>query len=350
MSSDKASNPMGTCPLGGQWWTCQDQSPTFLGCCLSDPCNGIGCPANDLTAAGMGTGNDPNDPNNNGTYWPNAGCPNGGAWWTCAEQTPSFQGCCDASGDFNPCHRNGCPLERLHPAAFNTVPATIVSTVSFKISTSPALSSSKIQSSHLTSSSVTANPTAAAGFTSQTVSTHASSTVDATTDSIEQNSHQKLPIAVVLGGALGGLVVFLLVILALFCVKRRRKRAILTGSIQPDYQLQPDMSMTKVTPSSFLYEASPSDTKVPLKGYRPIVNTPSSSPLSPAPPYRSAPQSPELSDHQEIDSIAVHEIESPPLQQWSFISQPGIVEMPDTSRDSREASILQVLKPGACQK
>ena len=34
----------------GDWWSCANVSPPFLGCCLSNPCLG-GCPPSDLTAA-----------------------------------------------------------------------------------------------------------------------------------------------------------------------------------------------------------------------------------------------------------------------------------------------------------
>ena len=34
----------------GDWWSCADTSPPFLGCCLSNPCLN-GCPPSDLTAA-----------------------------------------------------------------------------------------------------------------------------------------------------------------------------------------------------------------------------------------------------------------------------------------------------------
>ena len=34
----------------GSWWSCEDTSPPFLGCCLSNPCLS-GCPATDLRAA-----------------------------------------------------------------------------------------------------------------------------------------------------------------------------------------------------------------------------------------------------------------------------------------------------------
>ena len=34
----------------GDWWSCANTTPPFLGCCLSDPCLG-GCPPSDLRAA-----------------------------------------------------------------------------------------------------------------------------------------------------------------------------------------------------------------------------------------------------------------------------------------------------------
>ncbi|QSZ33682.1 hypothetical protein DSL72_005253 [Monilinia vaccinii-corymbosi] len=289
MSLNLSSNPMGTCPLGGLWWTCEDQSPTFLGCCLSNPCNGIGCPAANLTAAGMGTGSGRDASTNDGTYWPNTACPNGGTWYTCSEQTPSFQGCCnDDKGVFNPCHENGCPTERLYAAAFSSVPALI-----------PSAASS------LESSSLTTNPTFRASSTSETASNEASGIDDATAG----QTYHTPPIGAIVGSALGGGAVVLLAILALFCLQRRRKRAIMKASSQTD------MSTIKVTPSQLVYEAASSEIKVPPKGYHPVSHTLSSPPLSPAPPYQSAPQSPGSSDHHELDSMAVHEAESPPLQQ-----------------------------------
>ena len=34
----------------GDWWSCKSTTPPFLGCCLSNPCQG-GCPPSDLRAA-----------------------------------------------------------------------------------------------------------------------------------------------------------------------------------------------------------------------------------------------------------------------------------------------------------
>ncbi|PVH75132.1 hypothetical protein DL98DRAFT_428019 [Cadophora sp. DSE1049] len=121
-----SDNTMGTCPYGGLWYTCTAQIPTFLGCCTSNPCQGNGktCPTSDLRAAGMGTGPgpDPGLTRNDASYWPNVQC-SVGEWWTCAMQTPSFQGCCEE----NPCGGDGtgCPASLLHPAEFSTVTSNI---------------------------------------------------------------------------------------------------------------------------------------------------------------------------------------------------------------------------------
>ncbi|KAM0148402.1 hypothetical protein ACHAQE_009850 [Botrytis cinerea] len=105
--------------------------------------------------------------------------------------------------------------------------------------------------------------------------------------------------------------------------------------------------MVKAISSPTVYEGSASDTKAPRKDYRPVSEIPSSPPLSPAPPYQSAPQSPEFSNHHEIDSSILHEVESPSLQQKSFVSRPGTVELPDTSEDSFRASLPEALKSGS---
>ncbi|KAK6606304.1 hypothetical protein H4I96_04766 [Botrytis cinerea] len=256
-----SGNSMGSCPLGGSWWICLDQSPTFFGCCASDPCNGIGCPEEDLLPAGMGTAGGPDASSNDGSYWPNADCPNGGV---CSTETPSSQD---------------------------------------------------------------------------------SATVTATGGSSRHNSNSKLPITAIIGSALGGVVVIVLVLLIIFCVQRYRKRTPLAGAVEPYYQPPPqDISMVKAISSPTVYEGSASDAKALRKDYRPVSEIPSSPPLSPAPPYQSAPQSPEFSNHHEIDSSILHEVESPYIQQKSFVSRPGTVELPDTSEDPFRASLPEVLK------
>ncbi|PQE23093.1 hypothetical protein CJF32_00004479 [Rutstroemia sp. NJR-2017a WRK4] len=146
-----SSSSVGTCPLGGQWYTCEDQTPTFFGCCTSNPCNGVGCPASDLRAAGMGTGSGPDADTNDGSYWPNVQCPLGGSWYTCPQQTPSFQGCCES----RMCNGSNtvCPDEQLHPAAFLSVPQPSASSTvagSLATSTSPSSSSTTTKSKSTT--------------------------------------------------------------------------------------------------------------------------------------------------------------------------------------------------------
>lgn len=276
-------------------WICLDQSPTFFGCCASDPCNGIGCPEEDLLAAGMGTTGGPDASSNDGSYWPNAGCPNGGVWYTCSRQTPSFQGCCDDSHEpdsiekFDPCHENGCPSSRLYAAAFNSVPATFASVISSKsssvrtsslsISTILTLSSSTSSSSALSSISAshsislistTSSPatnSAADTTSTQTPSSQESATASATVSSNGHSSNSKLPITAIVGSALGGVLVILLVLLIIFCVQRQKKRSPLAGAVEPYYQPPPhDISVVKVASSPFVYEGRPPDVKASQKG------------------------------------------------------------------------------------
>lgn len=140
-----------------------------------------------LTAAGMGTASGPDATSNDGSYWPNVACPNGGIWYTCSQQTPSFQGCCSNITGVNPCSQNGCSAENLYPAAFKSVPVPSA--------TSEASASTK-----------------------------------------------KRPIGAIVGGTLGGVAVTLLVILAIFYLQRRKKRTPVAGAVQPYYTGVEDMS------------------------------------------------------------------------------------------------------------
>lgn len=85
-----------SCPVGGLSYTCATTNPTFLGCCDINPCYSGNCPPVSLYPMGLG---------DNYTYVPGHSCPNGGQWWTCADQKPTFQGCCAT----DPCDGIGCP-------------------------------------------------------------------------------------------------------------------------------------------------------------------------------------------------------------------------------------------------
>ncbi|KAG4434965.1 hypothetical protein IFR05_009546 [Cadophora sp. M221] len=241
-----AGNTKGTCPLGGLWYTCTAQTPTFLGCCTSNPCQGDGkiCPANDLRAAGMGTdpGPDPGLTSNDGSYWPNVQCPAGSEWWTCALQTPSFQGCCDV----NPCGGDGtgCPSSLLHPAAFKSAPLDggVVSTITLAASTAASKMPSAPTMSLASSSaglvtSITPPSTSLPGKASETTSRTsalASSTPEPVAGSTPENTSSNLPIGAIAGGAGGGIAILLIALLAFcWCRKRRQKKSPTHIDLQP---------------------------------------------------------------------------------------------------------------------
>ncbi|KAH8660915.1 hypothetical protein BGZ60DRAFT_356551, partial [Tricladium varicosporioides] len=111
----------------------------FFGCCNSDPCNSKGCPAADLKPAGLGTAPGPasdTTKNPNGSWYQYEQC-SAGQWYTCADISPSFQGCCD----INPCSNKGCPSSNLHAASFKSIPPELKSSTSSTASTSSATSS-----------------------------------------------------------------------------------------------------------------------------------------------------------------------------------------------------------------
>lgn len=216
----------------------------------------------------MGTAGGPDASSNDGSYYPDVDCPLGGTWFTCAKQTPSFQGCCGNYPAFDPCKQNGCPSESLYPAAFSTS-ATTLTVSPFQTSSSPASPSSSTLSSSVPSSSTSSletSSTSGASSSSQTAQSQTPSTANTTADSIEQKSHSTLPIGAIVGSALGGVIVILLVLLAIFCLRRRKRRVTRSGAVEPYYQPQQNMSMDKAIPSSFFFGASPSDAKVPPKG------------------------------------------------------------------------------------
>ncbi|KAF2648930.1 hypothetical protein K491DRAFT_762723 [Lophiostoma macrostomum CBS 122681] len=50
-TDDYAAFPDASCGTGARFWTCKANTPPFWGCCKSDPCNGQGCPRDDLVGA-----------------------------------------------------------------------------------------------------------------------------------------------------------------------------------------------------------------------------------------------------------------------------------------------------------
>ena len=196
-------------------YTCTAQNPTFLGCCTSNPCQGNSktCPASDLRAAGMGTGPgpDPGLTGNDASYWPNVKC-SVGKWWTCAMQTPSFQGCCEE----NPCGGDGtgCPDGLLHPAEFSTVTSIVPTRTSIIVTPMATTSATTTASTRETNTSN--SPDA--------VSATASATSEPSAEgSVPEKNSSNLPIRAIAGGAGGGIAI-LIIGLVIFCLCRKRRQ------------------------------------------------------------------------------------------------------------------------------
>jgi hypothetical protein len=182
-----------SCPVGGAWWKCEDVNyPTFIGCCSSNPCSGSMCPEKDLSPMGFGPITTPTPD------YPNHSCPYGGLWYTCADNSVPFQGCCDS----NPCNGVGCPVSDLRAAGVHTV---VTPDGTFTVAASVA----------------TTSPT---GTTSSPGSTLSPS-------QRESNSSNTAAIA---GGAAAAAVVLTLVIGLVACclIRRRRIRASEQTSLQ----------------------------------------------------------------------------------------------------------------------
>ncbi|KAK0117814.1 hypothetical protein ONS95_012139 [Cadophora gregata] len=254
----------GICPVGGDWYTCTAQSPTFFGCCISNPCRGDnrGCPTSNLRAAGIGSGTNP-DTTENGTYFPNTQCAKG-LWWTCdVPQRPTFQGCCEV----NPCNGVGCPAGSLQPAAFKTIPSEL----------SPTATSAS--SSSILSATQTSNSTP-----------------------LPKNTSSGANIGAIAGGVGGGLAILLIGLTILwFCRRRRHKQSVAGAYLAGASEHSPINESKSQKPNRYSLLGMPISKK-----YIPVSL--SSPPLSPGPPpYQSPQQSPNPNVH-EIDSTHLHEV------------------------------------------
>lgn len=144
-----------SCPVGGLPYTCATIDPTFLGCCDINPCHNSNCPSSNLFPMGLG---------DNFTYVFGHSCQNGGQWWTCAEQTPSFQGCCET----DPCNGAGCPVlvaADLSPHASQNATASAASQcVSWSSESAGYFVATTSQGSESTSTSTTSSSTSATSY------------------------------------------------------------------------------------------------------------------------------------------------------------------------------------------
>lgn len=143
-----------------------------------------------------------------------------GLFWTCANQTPTFQGCCDA--DHDPCggdgSKGGCPASKLHP--MKLAHPQIISTM-------PQTSTTTNLSFFLTATST--------GFTSMVLTSSAYSTTSTTgpsgtldSTSSTQTSSPDTPnpanVPAIAGGVGGAVLVLLLALFFLWRCKRRNRR------------------------------------------------------------------------------------------------------------------------------
>ncbi|EXJ63517.1 uncharacterized protein A1O5_11566, partial [Cladophialophora psammophila CBS 110553] len=239
-----------SCPVGGKWWKCEDVNyPTFIGCCSSNPCSGQMCPQDNLYPMGFGPVTTPVPD------YPNHSCPYRGLWYTCADNSVTFQGCCES----NPCNGQGCPASDLRPAGVHTV--VVAGSSTFTVPASVATSSSASGSSAFaTTTSSTASP---------------------------QPISNSVDTAAIAGGVAAAVVALTIIIgIAIFClVRRRRMKQSLQESIQPGPGPQECKPFYKDPSGAVL---------TPLPRY-PGSASAMQSPFSPAPAYYS-PRAPNPQD------------------------------------------------------
>lgn len=92
-----------SCPSGGTWYACP-RGAGFLGCCASNPCNNNGCPDGNLKPASFNGSDYGNFPDQECTA---------GQFYTCANTKPPFLGCCQSE---NPCDMGSCSQTNLAAA------------------------------------------------------------------------------------------------------------------------------------------------------------------------------------------------------------------------------------------
>ncbi|KAK8061091.1 hypothetical protein PG997_015312 [Apiospora hydei] len=86
-----------SCPVGGDFYICEDSPTQFIGCCDIDPCKNNGdCPAPSLHSSSFSK-------SKYSDTLPEA-CVGDGLWYTCAYNSPPFIGCCKE----NPCQTLQC--------------------------------------------------------------------------------------------------------------------------------------------------------------------------------------------------------------------------------------------------
>ncbi|KAK8022092.1 hypothetical protein PG993_012859 [Apiospora rasikravindrae] len=123
-----------SCPVGGDFYICEDSPTQFIGCCDIDPCKNNGdCPAPSLHSSSFSK-------SKYSDTLPEA-CVGDGLWYTCAYNSPPFIGCCLE----NPCASQQCSPGNVTAAKLssNQTNAAPFLSGSSSSSVSPAPSSSK---------------------------------------------------------------------------------------------------------------------------------------------------------------------------------------------------------------
>lgn len=178
-------------------------------------------------------------------------CPNGGVFYSCNN---GFQGCCLVG----PCdNSSGCPegMERSQepknrvsssdiatPTLKPTTPRTTTTTIDPTTTTSPSIPvASGSGMSELTSMTNTA-PDRTVYMTltqDQTTSPRPSQDTDA---SFQHDASHSTPTIAIVAGTLGGVILVAIVILALLCLRRHRRRKMYTSPAYPSPYIGSDMS------------------------------------------------------------------------------------------------------------
>ncbi|KAK3363204.1 hypothetical protein B0T25DRAFT_562229 [Lasiosphaeria hispida] len=103
-----------SCPSGGSFYICENNTTEFIGCCTTDPCtaayNGR-CPTANLRASSFSA--------DSYTDLPRQDCDDDQSfniWYTCKFNKPPFMGCCAS----NPCASGVCAAKDLRPAKLST--------------------------------------------------------------------------------------------------------------------------------------------------------------------------------------------------------------------------------------
>ncbi|KAF2192662.1 hypothetical protein K469DRAFT_621189 [Zopfia rhizophila CBS 207.26] len=265
-----------SCSSGGQWYACGYGS-YFVGCCGSDPCK-TGCSKGNLQPASF----------DEDAYskFPDANCPSGSEFYTCALNGDTFLGCCKSK----PCKAGFCPKSDLEPAYLGD--PNIMSQYSATGASTAA------RSSTATSRSSRSTSTAATTLSSEissTASPPTSATPESAVVTVESKSDNK-PVAAIAGGAAGGgiglAVIIGLLIYHILHAKRSRKE----HSDQVERRLSDLPTIMSEKPSG----GAPADDSAP-PGYS-----------SPTPGYvyqrSSPPAPPPQSEYDYYNNIHRHEL------------------------------------------